>query len=441
MALIIRRNGTRHGVFLPDCNYASVSPIEPAPLPPKVVIPLHQGNGRLCNALVNKGDRVLSGQKIGDSDDFNATPVHATLSGEVSAIVKLIQPTSGRPQDALIITSDGRDECIDYKAPENPESLSVKDILDRVRQAGITGGGGDNLPAHIKLSPPEDKKIDTVILNGCHCEPCLTSNHGLMLDNGAEVLSGLSIIRKVLSPSTTYIAIENNRYTIIDKMEEMIKASGVKDFKIVLLKSKYPAAAEKSLVQSILSKEVPIGGTAADIGVVVFEASMVKAIHDAVVCGKPFIEKVITIAGSVNKPRNLLARFGTPLRYLIEYCGGIKGDADKLITSGLMTGATLYDLDFPFTKEMNCILVDRSTPTIELDCIRCGKCLEVCPARLSPTLLASYARAGRYNECREAYIDSCFECGACAYICPASIPLLQYIKIAKAEIDKRTATE
>ena len=439
MGIRLKMRGIRYGVHLPEHSPTFRSPIEPAPLPEKVIIPLYQNDGVPCNALVKKGDRVLTGQKIGDSEDFTATPVHATISGEVSGSIKFIDPLSGCPGDALIITSDGKDEWVEIKAPKNPGLLSAKDILERIREAGIVGGGGDILPAHVKLSPPEGKRIDTIILNGCQGEPFLTSNQRLMLENGEEVLSGLGIIKQVLSPSTIYIAIEDNQYNIIAHIEKLITTSGLTDFKIVSLRSKYPAGAEKTLTNTILGREVPINGTSADIGVVVADVSMAKAIHDAIICGKPLVEEIITVTHRVKNPKNLLVRLGTPLRYLIDYCGGIKGEANEVIIGGLMMGVSQYNLDFPVTKGMNGIFVEKNTSVREYDCIRCGWCLEVCPVRLAPTLLARYTKAGRYNECKDAYIDNCIECGACAYICPANIPLVQYIKLAKAELVKRAA--
>lgn len=441
MGIRIKKKGLRHGVLLPNYNPTSSSPIEKAPLPKKVIIHLYRNDGEPCNTLVKRGDRVLTGQKIGDSEDFATTPIHATVSGEVSAIAKLIDPASGHPEDSLIITSDGEDEWVEIKATENPGALSVKEILERIREAGIVGGGGNTLPAHIKLSPPDGKRIDTVILNGCECEPYLTSNKRLMLENGEAVLSGLNIIKKIFPAVTIYIAIEDNRDDVIEHMQKLATNSGLTDYNIIPLKPKYPAGSEKILIDTILDREVPFGETAADIGVAVVDVAMAKAIHDAVIYGKPFVEKVIAVSGSVRKPKNLLVRLGTPLGHLIDYCGGIEGEANEVISGGLMTGTSQYDLDFPVTGETDCVLIVKSTPSKERDCIRCGWCLEVCSVRLMPTLLASYARTGRYDDCKEAYIDSCFECGACAYICPSNIPLLQYIKIAKSELAKRATTK
>ncbi len=438
MALFLRRNGPSYKVQLPYRMPVPDSPIEPLPLPEKVILPLDNINGSY-NILVKKGEKVLSGQKIADSDDFNIAPIHATLSGEVSGIIKLIQPASGRPVDAIAITSDGEDKWIET-APQNPETLSAEETVKIIREAGITGSL-DTMPAYVKLSRPEGEGIKAIILNGCSCEPYLTSNIRLLLENGEQVFSGLKIINRALPSATIYIVIDNDRYNVIDNVEKLVSAYGFKNIKITLLEKKYPAVAETSLVKTVLDIDIPANGTAADVGVAVFDVATAKAINDAVSSGKPFIEKVITIAGSVNRPMNLSVRLGTPLRNLIDYCGGIKGEANEAIINGIMMGTPFYDLDFPVTKGLSSIVLDKSSPLKERDCIRCGKCLDVCPARLVPNMLAIYAKAGRYDDCRKYYIDSCFECGACAYICPANIPLVLYIRIAKAELEKRAVVE
>jgi len=338
----------------------------------------------------------------------------------------------------------------------------VKEILDRIRAAGLVGLGGATFPTHVKLSPSKDKKIDTVILNGCECEPYITSDHRVMLEYGEKVLSGLNIIRKVLSPDNIYIAIEDNKEDAIDHLENLIVAMGFKDnFKIVPLKAKYPMGAEKTLIKTLLNREVPIGGLPLDIGVIVHNVSTTKAIRDAIFEGRPFIERVVTVTGAVKNPKNLLVRLGTPLRSLIDYCGGIdqgmslesrvRGEGDsrlqtpdsrplEVILGGPMMGISQADLDFPVTKGTSCVLVKESRPIREQDCISCGRCLQACPMHLIPTMLAKYAKAGRYDDCKKVYyIDDCFECGSCAYVCPANIPIVQYTKVAKRELIKRAA--
>ena len=441
LGIRLKKKSTPYGVKVPESKFSEKSPIEPALLPEKVIIPLQQNIGAPCQAIVKKGDRVLTGQKIGDSEKFVSAPVHATLSGEVSATTVVVNPPTGAMIEALVITSDGEDKWIDLEVPKNPEGLSVKEILEKIREAGLVGMGGAAFPTHVKLSPPKGKEIDTIILNGCECEPYVTSDHRLMLEYGEKVLSGLNIIRKVLSPETVYIAIEDNKEDAIDHMEELIVSLGFKDFKIIPLESKYPMGAEKTLISMVLGREVPIGGLPLDVGVVVHNVSTAKAIHDAVFEGKPLIERVVTVTGAVKNPKNLLTRFGTPLRSLIEYCGGTDDKANKIILGGPMMGIAQFDLDFPVVKGTNSVLVTEGIPIREQDCISCGKCIEICPMRLMPTVLARYAKAGRYNECKEAYIDDCFECGACTYTCPANIPIVQYIKVAKKELAKRAASK
>jgi electron transport complex protein RnfC len=438
LALILYRSARGSAVKLPDYGISPSSPIERPSPPPEVWLPLFQQNGSQCNAIVKKGDTVLAGQKIADGEDFATTPVHATISGEVTGIVKLIQPASGRPVDTIVITSDGQDKSIKYKTVRS-NSPSTKDNIEIIRQAGISGNEADNIPAHIRLSPPQDRKIDTVIINGSQCEPYLMTDNHLMQENLNEVLAGANAINKILSPTFTYITIDPSRRDIVDRVLNITASSGLDNFRVVLLKPSYPSTVEGNLVNVVLGREIPTGATAADVGVAVFSARTVRAINNAVFFGKPFIEKVISIAGDVNKTSNLLVRFGTPLKHAIDYCGGIKGAADKIIINGPLSGISVYDESFPLTKDANSILLDRSTATKEGDCIRCGKCLEICPTHLSPMLLAAYTRADRYDECRQAHIGSCIECGACAYICPSGIPLLQYIKIAKSELAKKVA--
>ncbi|MBT9165962.1 MAG: Electron transport complex subunit RnfC [Chloroflexi bacterium] len=491
---------------VPENKLTAKSPIEPLPLPEKVIIPLHQNIGAPCNAVVKRGEKVLTGQKIGDSEKFVNAPVHATISGEITATTTVINPPTGKPVTALVITSDGADRwveldkslvssqqsavkpvgnqqsavgsqrgrgrglsTIDYRlSTEEDYGLSALDsrlVLDRIRAAGLVGLGGAIFPTHVKLSPPRDKKIDTVILNGCECEPYITSDHRVMLEYGEQVLSGLNIIKKVLSPDNIYIAIEDNKADAIDHLGKLIVAMGF-DFKIIPLKSKYPMGAEKILTKLVLGREVPIGGLPLDVGVVVHNVSTTKAIHDAVFEGRPFVERVVTVTGAVKNPKNLLVRLGTPLRSLIDYCGGIQSgvrgqgsvcrdrgagadlrspipdSSTEVILGGPFMGISQPDLDFPVTKGTNCVLVKEGRRVKEQDCISCGRCLEVCPMHLVPTMLVRNARASRYDDCKKTYyIDNCFECGACAYTCPASIPIVQYIKVAKSELIKRVISE
>lgn len=442
MDIRLKLTGARRGAKVPESKITAASPIEPLPLPEKVIIPMQQHIGAENAPLASRGAEVLTGQKIGESEKFISAPVHATLSGEISGGSVVINPPTGELTKTLAITSDGADKWVELAKAKDPKSLSVKKIIEMVKEAGIVGMGGAAFPTHVKLQPPKDKKIDSVILNGCECEPFVTADHRIMLEYGEQVLSGLNIIRKALAPQNVYIGIEDNKEDAIEHLEELIsKSDFARDFKIVPLKSKYPTGAEKTLIEVILGREVPIGGLPMDVGVVVQNVGTAKAIHDTIFEGKPLVERVVTVTGAVKQPKNLLVRIGTPLRNLIEYCGGMEEGANEIILGGPMMGIAHFDLDFPVTKGTSCVLVRESVPVKEQECISCGRCLQVCPMRLMPTLLTKYAKTGRYDACEEAYVNNCVECGSCAYACPARIPIVQYIKVAKKELVKRKATK
>ena len=375
MNIRLKKRGAPYGVKVPERKYSERSPIEPAPRPEKAVLPLQQNIGAPATALVKRGDKVLTGQKVAECDKFVSAPVHASVSGEIAGTTMLVNPPTGQLVEALIINADGEDNWIELEKPSDPGSLSVKELLNRIREAGIVGLGGATFPSQVKLSPPPDKKIETVILNGCECEPYVTSDHRVMLEYGKEVLSGLGIIRKILSPRETYIAIEDNKENAIANMERLISSLGLEnDFKVAPLRSKYPMGAEKTLIKTILNREVPIGGLPMDVGAVIQNVGTAKAIHDAVYEGIPLIERVVTVTGMVESPKNLLTRFGTPIRTLIDYCGGMGDGANAVILGGPMMGMAQFDLDFPVIKGTNSILVKEDNPVQEQDCISCGKC-------------------------------------------------------------------
>lgn len=437
--VILNKRSAPRGVKVPENKLTADKPIERLPLPEKVIIPLQQNIGAPCQPLVKKGDKVKTGEKIGDSKGFVSAPIHATVSGEVTGVTTVINHASGRLTDALIITSDGEDTWMELEAVKDAAALSPEEIIGKVREAGIVGLGGATFPTHVKLSPPRDKRIDTLILNGCECEPYITSDQRVMLEYGDRVLLGLALLKRVFHPDTVYIAIEDNKEDAIDHMGELILKMGFEnDFKIVPLKSKYPMGGEKTLLNVLTGREVPIGGLPLDVGIVVHNVSTVKAIYDAVFEGKPLIERVVTVTGSVRNPANLLVRFGTQLRSLIEHCGGVEEGANEIILGGPMMGIAHFDLDFPVTKGTNCVLIKKGILTKEGNCIRCGRCLDACPMYLIPTMLVKYVKSHNYDACQEAAVADCIECGACAYVCPANIPIVEYIKTAKSELAMKT---
>jgi len=422
-----------YGVRLPDCKITADSPIETAPLPSRVIISLHQNLGAPCQPLVKPGDRVLAGQKIGDTDDSISAPVHASVSGQVTDIITLADASGRRHKQALVIDSDGKDEWVQLN-PANPDELSIQDTLRRVREAGVVGMGGAAFPSHIKLTLTGDTQIDTLILNGCECEPYITADHRIMLEHGEKVLSGLQIIRRLVCPDEVYIAIEDNKRDAIAHLSQLAASLNGGGINIVPMSTRYPTGAREILIKTLLGREVPINQRARSIGVLVHNVSTAMAVHQAVVEGKPFIERVVTVSGAVAQPKNLLVRLGTTLDDLLELCGGSCNDNIQLISGGPMTGSAQPDAGLPVTKATSCVLVKEIEAAEEMDCIRCGSCIDVCPKRLEPVTLAKYARAGRYQDCLRYYIDACLRCGCCSYVCPSHIPLLHYIKTAQADL-------
>jgi electron transport complex protein RnfC len=437
-AIRLKKRAASKGIKLDHHKVTAGSPIERMPLPEKVVISMQQNIGAPCAPLVKKGENVLTGQKIGDAQGFVKAPVHATVSGEVTETKKLINPPNGVLVDALVITSDGTDNRAETEPAKDLASLTKEEILTKIGEAGLVGLGGATFPTRVKLSPAPDIKIDAVIINACECESWVTSDHRIMLEFGEKVLSGITIMQKILAPEKTFIAIEDNKEDAIIHLEKLIRSTGrTGAINIVPLKSQYPMGGEKILTQVLLGKEVPIGGLPTAVGAVVQNVSTTKAIHDAVLENQAYIEKVVTVTGMVKQPKNLLVRIGTPISDLIEYCGGMADEANEVIMGGPMMGISQFDLGYPVTKGTNCILVTQNTSVREQNCIRCGKCVDVCPMNLIPTNYVKYVKAGHYTDCKDNYIEDCFECGSCSWVCPAHIPITQYIKVGKSELNKR----
>lgn len=448
MSLIFKKKGAFKGIRLPHNKITENKPIEKLPLPQKIILPIQQHIGAPCEHQVKRGDKVNTGQKIAESKSFVSAPIHSSISGEVSRVIKIINPPTSLPIDAVVINSDGEDKWIklnslpDIKGISNSKDIInavnkifPKEMITRVKEAGIVGLGGATFPTHIKLSPPPGKKIDTIILNGCECEPYITSDHRLLLEHGEKILLGFYIISKILLPEKILIAIEDNKKDAIANIKNLIiKLNFEKDFEIISLESKYPMGAEKTLIKTILKREVPIDGLPLDVGVVVHNVATCKAIYDAVIYGRPLIEKVVTVTGDVLSPKNLLVRIGTPIKNLIDYCGGLKGNSNEIIVGGPMMGIDIVDLDFPVTKGTNCILVKKEKPIDEKNCIRCARCIDACPMKLMPLMYVENVKKGFYEACKDYFITDCIECGCCSYVCPSNIPIVGYIKTGKSEL-------
>ncbi len=408
--------------------------------PQKVVIPLNQHIGAPCEPLdsIAVDSEVKKGQKIAESGSFVSAPIHASVSGKVTAIGPYNHPL-GRPVEAITIESDGQDQWDEkIKPPGNPEKLTPEDIRKVVREAGIVGLGGATFPAHVKLSPPGDKKIDVVVINGAECEPYLTADHRVMLEKPEKIVFGLKMMMKALNAEKGIIGVEDNKPDAIKVMEQA--AAEDDNITVTPLHTKYPQGAEKMLIQVTTGRIVPSGGLPLEVGVVNHNVGTAVAVTDAVREGRPLIERVLTATGSgMTRPSNLLVRVGTLVSEVIELCGGLKENTHKLVIGGPMMGIAQPNPDIPVIKGTSGILalteediyLAESSP-----CIRCAKCVDSCPVYLMPTSIAQAAEHGLFKRAEKLHAMDCFECGCCAYVCPSKIPLIQLIRIAKAEITK-----
>lgn len=414
-------------------NLSKNRKIERIPPPPELIVPFSQHTGAPCTPLVKKKGRVEEGQKIGDSDAFISCPVHSPLSGEVVSIDKFPHPILGQAQAALIRWDKGERKKWDTKEV-NLSSLSPEEIRKKVREAGIAGMGGAAFPTYVKISPPPDKNIDTVILNGCECEPYLTADHRIMIERSEDCLFGLKAIMKATGAKKGYIGIENNKKDAISLMQ--YATEGEDSLEVIPLRTKYPQGGEKMLIKAILGREVPSGGLPLDVGVVVSNVGTAVAISEAIKKDKPLIERVITVSGSgVENPSNLLVPIGTPIRYILDLCG-LRENAKAVVMGGPMMGIGQYSMDVPVVKGTSGILIFTENEIIkeeEKPCIKCARCVDHCPMGLLPTVLAKLVKAEKWEMLGDFNIMDCIECGCCSYVCPSKIPIVQLIKWGKNE--------
>lgn len=414
----------------------SNKPITSAQLPSRVVIPLSQHTGAPAKPEVNIGDEVKRGQLIGSPAGFVSAPVHASISGKVTAIAEFLHP-SGRMISSVVIESDGKDEGISFKENVDYMSMGVEEIKAVIKDAGIVGLGGAAFPTNVKLSPPKEKPIDTVILNGAECEPYLTADHRLMVEHSQEIVEGLKIIMKTLGVNKGYIGIEENKPDALEKMREVVSKES--NIEIRALEVKYPQGAEKMLIKAIKGREVPSRGLPMDVGVVVQNVGTALAIYEAVKYGKPLIERVVTVTGKgIKEPKNLMVRIGTLISDVVGQCGGLVNGAVKVIVGGPMMGFAQWSLDVPVVKGTSGILVLTEDEYVSSEeyfpCIRCGNCIDVCPMGLNPSMLSILSEKGRYEETKEYNLFDCFECGSCAFVCPANRPMVQFMRLAKSMV-------
>lgn len=431
---------TKGGVHPPENKLSARIKIENISLPEAVSIPLGMHLGVPAKALVEKGDEIKVGQLIAKAEGFVSANIHSPFSGKVLKIDKALD-ASGYKRDAIYINVNG-DEWIDQidKSDELIAecTLDSKEIIQKISKAGIVGLGGATFPSHVKLSVPRGKQAEYLIINGVECEPYLTADHALMLERGDELLVGVTILMKALKVSKAIIGIEINKSDAIDHLSRI--AEKFPGIEVQALHVKYPQGGEKQLIKAVINREVPSGGLPIDVGAVVFNVGTALACYDAVQKNKPLIERIVTVTGkSVSKPTNFRVRIGTPVSALIEAAGGLPDDTGKLINGGPMMGKSLTDSNIPIVKGSSGILLLPSSESKRKPvepCIRCSKCVSVCPMGLEPYLLMVMGQKSLHERLEKEKVMDCIECGSCSYICPSGRPLLDYIRHGKSEVGK-----
>ncbi len=408
--------------------------LKEVPIPPKVIIPLKQHIGAPLVPVVKKGDRVLTGQVIARSDAFVSAPLHSSVTGVVKSIGKFSTPLSASDTCIEIETEEKDEFAYELNVENDYKKMEPKEIVQKIREAGIVGMGGASFPAAVKFTPPEGVKIDTVILNGCECEPYLTADHQSMLEFPEKILEGLKIIMRAVSAERGIIGIETNKPDAIEKMEELVKNE--ENIYVQPVKTKYPQGAEKMLIDAVLGRKVPPGKLPLHVGVVVSNVGTSAAIYDAVVKGIPLYKRVVTITGdAIKEPSNLVVRVGTQFSYLIDFAGGFTKEVEKVVLGGPMMGITQFTTDVGVTKATSGILVLGKRKSVkEFNCINCANCVYRCPMNLVPTKIAKMAKAKDWQGAEYYGALNCIECGTCSFVCPSNIPLVHWIRVAKNKI-------
>ncbi len=432
---------SKGGVHSPDNKLSAAKPIERLPLPETLTVPISQHIGVPATCVVNVNDKIKTGQVIAKAEGFVSANIHAPASGTILKIEDVMD-SCGYKRKAIVIKVEGDEwvegvDLTEVVVREIPENTGR--IAEKVKEAGIVGLGGATFPSHVKLSVPRRMKAEYLIVNGVECEPYLTADHRLMLEKGEEILIGIKLIMKALGVKKAFVGIENNKPDAIKNLKEYAKHyEGVE---IYPLKVQYPQGAEKQLVEALTGKQIPPPpGLPMDVGCVVQNVGTLFAVYEAVQKNKPLVERVVTITGkTLSIPSNFLTRIGTPIINLIEAAGGLPDDTGKVISGGPMMGRALNTLDMPVTKGTSGVLLmanAESKRNEDLNCIRCAKCVSVCPLGLEPYLLMMLSEKSHWEDLESHKIMNCCECGSCSFTCPSKRPLLDYIRLGKSNLGK-----
>jgi len=428
------------GLHLPEHKQASMTkPVVAAALPDEIILPMQQHIGSPAEPVVKVGEHVLKGQRVAKASEYVSAPVHASTSGEVIAIEERGVPhPSGLPLLSIVIKPDGKDEWTELKPVPDYAQLDPSALRNVIRDAGIVGLGGAGFPSFIKLNPGPDNAVDTLILNGAECEPYITCDAMLMQERPRDIIDGLLIMKHALRARHCIIAIEDNKKVALTLLKNSLQEHEAEFLKIVSIPTIYPSGGEKQLIRILTGKEVPSHGLPIDIGVVCHNVATAAAICKVINEGKPLVERYITVTGeTLDQPRNLKVRIGTPCIDLLNACGWREDQTDEVLMGGPMMGFGIPALDMPTVKTSNCLLArpkDQPHQQPAMPCIRCGQCAAVCPAQLLPQQMYWYARARDFDKIQAYNLFDCIECGCCAYVCPSRIPLVQYYRFAKTEI-------
>ena len=428
----------RHGVHPPEAKDLTADvPTRRMPFPEQLVLPLRQHIGAPAKALVKKGDRVERGDKVAEAGGFVSVPIHASAAGKVKEVAKRAHP-DGSYSEAIVIDVEPHSAQVPRpRMIPHWEDLNQEELLAAIQDGGLVGMGGAAFPAHVKLSPPPDKKIDTLLLNGCECEPYLTTDHRTMVEFPERVHLGTRIVMKALGIEKAVLGIERNKPDAIRIMRETCPED--LDIEILPLTVKYPQGAEKMLIKAAMDREVPEGGLPMEVGVVVMNVASVATVAEIFDTGLPLIERILTVTGAgVKTPRNLIVPIGTKVGDVIDACGGFTDDASKVVMGGPMMGPAQGNMEAPILKGTSGVVVlneAEAHPQATYPCIRCGHCLDACPVFLDPQHLGSLGLNMEYMEMYDKHhLSTCMLCGCCSYVCPSRIPLSHLFGVAKAAL-------
>ena len=437
LSALFSGNTFQHGVHPHDYKELTRHlPIRRLPFAPELILPLSQHAGKASVPLVKPGEEVVRGQPIATADGFVSVPLHAPATGRIRSMQLMPSARGPKTMSLILQVYRGSSQQELFDNPHDIQQLSPEDIIQAVQEAGMVGLGGAAFPTHVKMKPPAENPVDTIVANGCECEPYLTCDHRLMLEQPQNLIQGLRLMLRALGVKRAIIGIEDNKLDAAELLQAHLQDDPAIEVKVV--KTKYPQGAEKMLIKSVLGREVPPGSLPSAVGVAVFNVGTLIQIGELLPHGRGVIERVVTVSGNgVKQPGNYLVPVGTPVEFLLEQAG-VTQSAHEVILGGPMMGMSIAALDVPVTKAMSgMVVLEKQAPDLqrgkEQPCIRCGYCVEACPMQLNPSMLGMLASSNDYKTMQESYhLNDCFECGSCSYVCPSNIPLVQYFRIAKS---------